>query len=97
MIGVHRVTKPEGVGEGSCTDQDRLIAELHEGPEPSQHVCGNEYDIERTRFGIQRAGLVVENFWNGDAQSHRSSDSNLHLIAAGVHSTSRQVSSPLWR
>src|ERR1700679_2250246 len=68
MIGVDRVTKPERIGERSGPEQDRLIAKLHECPEPCQHIRRSENDIEKSRLGLQRGGLVVEYLWKGDAQ-----------------------------
>ena len=47
MVGIDRMAQPEAVGQHGGADQDRLMRERDESPDPGRQIGGNEKCVDR--------------------------------------------------
>ena len=47
MVGIDRMAQPEAIGQHRGADQDRLMRERDEGPDPGGQIAGNEKGVDR--------------------------------------------------
>ena len=62
VVGIDGVAKAERVGEECGADQDRIIMESDQRPNPGQHIGDGQHDINTGDLDTKSRILIVEQF-----------------------------------
>ncbi len=60
MIGVDRVAQAERIGEQRRSEQDRLVAEGDERPEPDENIAADQNGVDGDQPAAQISAALIQ-------------------------------------